>query len=189
MRAIGSRRQWIHLQFLCELSAVLLLKEHMALTSFLAVVRNIDIERMAGMLGKTFFAISMVALLTGSPAFAAGTPSPENAEVLIIWPPDGAVIQGGKFWVRMGLRNMGISPKGVELPHVGHHHLLIDTDLPPLDEPIPSDRNHLHFGAGNTEARIELPPGKHTLQLLLGDHNHVPHDPPVHSKKITITVR
>jgi hypothetical protein len=160
-----------------------------ALTNFLAVVRNIDSERMVGMLRKTFFAISAAALLAGPPAFAAGTPSPENAEVFIIWPSDGAVIQGGKFWVRMGLRNMGICPKGVELPNVGHHHLLIDTDLPPFDEPIPSDRNHLHFGAGDTEARIELPPGKHTLQLLLGDHNHTPHDPPVHSKKITITVR
>ncbi|MDR6499796.1 DUF4399 domain-containing protein [Burkholderia sp. DN3021] len=123
-------------------------------------------------------------------AFAAGrTSSPPGAEVYIIWPSDGATITGGKFWVRMGLRNMGICPKGIERPNVGHHHLLIDTDLPPLDQPIPSDRNHLHYGAGQTEARIELPPGKHTLQLLMGDHDHVPHDPPVYSKKITITVK
>ncbi|MGU7770350.1 DUF4399 domain-containing protein [Burkholderia sp. MR1-5-21] len=123
-------------------------------------------------------------------ALAAGrTPSPPGAEAYIIWPSDGATITGGKFWVRMGLRNMGICPKGIERPNVGHHHLLIDTDLPPLDQPIPSDRNHLHFGAGETEARIELPPGKHTLQLLMGDYNHVPHDPPVYSKKITITVK
>ncbi|MBI2275942.1 MAG: DUF4399 domain-containing protein [Dechloromonas sp.] len=141
------------------------------------------------MLRRTTFAISLAAALTGSPAFAAGSASPNNAEVFIIWPYDGAVIQGGKLWVRMGLRNMGICPKGVDLPNVGHHHLLIDTDLPSLDEPIPSNRNHLHFGGGDTEARIELPPGKHTLQLLLGDHNHTPHDPPVLSKKITITVR
>jgi len=128
--------------------------------------------------------------LSGMPsAFAAGTSSPENAEVYIIWPSNGAVINGGKFWIRMGLRNMGVAPKGVDLPNVGHHHLLVDTELPPAGEPIPSDRNHLHFGAGETEARIELPPGKHTLQLLLGDHNHVPHDPPVFSKKISITVR
>ncbi|RQR46145.1 MULTISPECIES: DUF4399 domain-containing protein [unclassified Burkholderia] len=123
-------------------------------------------------------------------AFAAGrTTSPPGAEAYIIWPSDGATITGGKFWVRMGLRNMGICPKGIERPNVGHHHLLIDTDLPPLDQPIPSDRNHLHYGAGQTEARIELPPGKHTLQLLMGDHDHVPHDPPVYSKKITITVK
>ncbi len=120
---------------------------------------------------------------------AAGTPSPKDAQVYFIWPQEGTVIQGGKFWVRMGLRNMGICPKGVELPNVGHHHLLIDTELPPLTEQIPSDRNHLHFGAGETEARIELPPGKHTLQLLLGDHDHTPHDPPVYSKKITVMVR
>lgn len=133
--------------------------------------------------------IGIGALSVMPPAYAAGTPSPENAEVYIIWPRNGAVITGGKFWLRMGLRNMGVAPKGVELPNVGHHHLLVDADLPPAGEPIPSDRNHLHFGAGETEARIELPPGKHTLQLLLGDHNHVPHDPPVYSKKISITVR
>lgn len=134
-------------------------------------------------------AIGFGALTAMPPAYAAGTPSPENAEVYIIWPRNGAVIHGGKFWLRMGLRNMGVAPKGVELPNVGHHHLLVDTDLPPAGEPIPSDRNHLHFGAGETEVRIELPPGKHTLQLLLGDHNHVPHEPPVFSKKISITVR
>jgi hypothetical protein len=89
----------------------------------------------------------------------------------------------------MGLRNMGVAPKGTGGPHTGHHHLLIDTELPPMTEAIPSDRNHLHFGAGETEARVELPPGTHTLQLLLGDMNHVPHNPPVLSKKITVTVR
>lgn len=115
--------------------------------------------------------------------------SPANAQVYFIWPQDGAVIGGGKFWVRMGLRNMGVAPKGTTVPHTGHHHLLIDTALPSMTEPIPSDRNHLHFGAGETEARVELPPGKHTLQLLLGDTNHVPHKPPVMSKKITVTVR
>ena len=124
-----------------------------------------------------------------APAFAAGTPSPENAEEYIIWPTDGTVINGGKFWLRMGLRNMGVCPKGFNIPNVGHHHVLIDTDLPSMDEQIPSDRNHLHFGAGETEARIELAPGKHTLQLLLGDHQHIPHAPPVYSKKISIIVR
>lgn len=139
------------------------------------------------MLREITLAALTTAALAIAPAFAAGTPAPANAEAYILWPPDGAVISGGKLWVRMGLRNMGVAPKGVEIPNVGHHHLLIDTELPTGGE-IPSDRNHLHFGAGETEARIELPPGKHTLQLLLGDHNHVPHDPPVHSKKITITV-
>lgn len=144
------------------------------------------------MLRATVLAISIAVaggITVASGTAAAATPSPENAEVYIIWPRNGAVIKGGKFWLRMGLRNMGVAPKGVERPNVGHHHLLIDTELTPAGEQIPSDRNHLHFGAGETEARIELPPGKHTLQLLLGDHDHRPHDPPVYSKKISITVQ
>lgn len=115
-------------------------------------------------------------------------PAPEGAVAYIIWPPDGAVIPGGKFWLRMGLSGAGIAPAGVDKPNTGHHHLIIDADLPPLDQPIPNDKNHLHFGAGQTEVRLELPPGKHTLQLLLGDADHVPHNPPIMSKKITITV-
>lgn len=130
-----------------------------------------------------------IAVSGATSAIAGPTPAPKDAEVYIIWPHNGAVITGGKFWVRMGLRNMGVAPKGVEMANVGHHHVLVDTELPPAGEQIPSDRNHLHFGAGETEARIELPPGKHTLQLLLGDHNHIPHDPPVYSKKISITVK
>jgi hypothetical protein len=138
-------------------------------------------------------ALASLAAIAADSSFSAAqrtrTPAPPNAEAYIIWPPDGAVISGGKLWVRMGLRNMGVCPKGIDMPNVGHHHLLIDTDLPPLDQEIPSDRNHLHYGAGETDARIELSPGKHTLQLLMGDFNHVPHDPPVYSKKITITVK
>jgi len=91
--------------------------------------------------------------------------------------------------VWFGLRNMGVAPKDVKFPNTGHHHLLIDTELPPLDQVIPSDRNHLHFGAGETETMLELPPGKHTLQLLMGDDKHIPHNPAVYSKMITITVR
>jgi hypothetical protein len=115
-------------------------------------------------------------------------PAPAAAQAYIIWPQDGAVIPGGKFWLRTGLSGAGIAPAGVDKPNTGHHHLIIDTDLPSVDQPIPNDKNHLHFGAGQTEVRIELPPGKHTLQLMLGDADHVPHNPPVISKKITITV-
>lgn len=132
-------------------------------------------------------AIAAAILVIAVPAFAA-EPSPEGAKVYIIWPRDGTVVKGGKFWLRMGLINMGIAPAGVEKADTGHHHLIIDADLPPLDEPIPNDANHMHFGKGQTEARIELPPGTHTLQLLLGDANHIPHNPPVYSEKITITV-
>ena len=141
------------------------------------------------MLMRALAIAAMLGGLVGAPALAELTPAPTNAVLYIIWPPDGAVIRGGKLWVRMGLRNAGVAPKGVEIPNIGHHHLLLDTDLPPLDEEIPSDRNHIHFGGGQTEARLEdLPPGEHTIQLLLGDHDHTPHDPPIYSKKITITV-
>jgi hypothetical protein len=134
-------------------------------------------------------AVMAAALWSFVPLIDAATPAPKNAEAYIIWPSDGTVINGGKFWMRMGLRNMGVAPRGTERPNVGHHHVLIDTDPPPPGEAIPSDRNNLHFGAGETEARIELPPGKHTLQLVMGDHDHIPHDPPIMSKKITVTVR
>jgi hypothetical protein len=152
-----------------------------------------DLQREGGMpkaISTIIFA-TLTAVLPGlMPAFAADkSTAPSNAQVYFVWPQDGTVITGGKFWVRMGLRNMGVCPKGVEKPNCGHHHLLIDTDLPSMDEQIPNDRNHLHFGGGETEARIELPPGKHTLQLLLGDHDHRPHSTPVYSKKITVTVR
>jgi hypothetical protein len=91
--------------------------------------------------------------------------------------------------VWFGLRNMGVAPKGVAVKNTGHHHLLIDADLPPAGQEIPSDRNHLHFGAGETETMLELPPGKHTLQLVMGDDKHIVHSPPVISRKITITVK
>ncbi len=122
--------------------------------------------------------------------FAGQTPAPENAYLYIGWPNDGEILQGGRpFRVWFGLRNMGVAPKGVDIPNTGHHHLLIDTDLPPLNEEIPSDRQHIHFGAGQTETMLDLPPGKHTLQLLMGDANHIPTNPPIYSRKITITVR
>jgi len=132
-------------------------------------------------------AIAAAMLAVAAPTFAA-EPAPEGAKVYIIWPGDGTVIKGGKFWLRMGLIKMGIAPAGVEKAETGHHHLIIDAELPPMDEPIPNDSNHLHFGKGQTEARIELPPGSHTLQLLLGDANHIPHNPPVESEKITVVV-
>src|SRR3546814_18128161 len=74
---------------------------------------------------------------------------------------------------------MGIAPAGTAVENTGHHHLLIDTGLPPLDQPIPADAQHVHFGKGQTETTITLSPGKHTLQLLLGDQNHIPHVPAV----------
>lgn len=130
------------------------------------------------------------ALLLVESAMAGGTQAPRDAYLYIGWPKDGQVVTAGRpFRVWFGLRGMGVAPKGVKYSHTGHHHLLIDTDLPPMDQEIPSDRNHLHFGAGETETMLELPRGKHTLQLLMGDENHVPHNPPVYSNRITIYAR
>lgn len=126
-------------------------------------------------------------VLVGSPAVAQQSTMPQDARVYILWPSDGQVIKGA-FWVRMGLSGAGIAPAGVQKANTGHHHLIVDADLPPMDQPIPNDHNHLHFGLGQTEARLDLPPGRHTLQLLLGDENHIPHQPPLYSKRITITV-
>jgi hypothetical protein len=113
--------------------------------------------------------------------------SPPNARVYFEYPTDGAYVPR-TLVVRFGLIGMGVAPAGVDKPNTGHHHLLVDAPLPPLDQPIPNDFNHLHFGAGQTEAQVTLPLGVHTLQLLLGDANHVPQDPAVYSKPIKVTV-
>jgi len=118
----------------------------------------------------------------------AQTPAPANAALYFIAPADGETA-ASPIAVRFGLRNMGVAPAGVMREGTGHHHLLVDTEPPPLDRPIPNDERHLHFGNGQTETMLELPPGRHTLQLLLGDHNHVPHAPPLLSERISITVR
>ena len=116
------------------------------------------------------------------------TPGRKDAWLYIGWPNNGQVV-GTRFKVWFGLRNFGVAPAGVRKDGTGHHHLLVDTDLKRFDEPIPNDKQHLHFGKGQTETVLELPPGRHTLQLVLADADHVPHDPPIMSKKITITVR
>jgi len=116
--------------------------------------------------------------------------SPANAEAYIIAPADGATVQGPVV-VRFGLKGMGIAPAGIKLDNTGHHHLFIDTDLPAdLGAPIPVvDGKVMHFGKGQTEVELTLAPGRHTLQLLLGDYLHIPLDPAVASKKVTIVVQ
>jgi hypothetical protein len=122
------------------------------------------------------------------PLVGGPTPAPEDAFSYIVWPTNDEVIPGGDFVVLFGLHGMGAAPAGVEKEYTGHHHLLINTELPPLGERIPNDDNHVHFGRGQTEYQITLPPGTHTLQLLLGDAQHIPHTPPVMSEKITVRV-
>jgi hypothetical protein len=117
------------------------------------------------------------------------TPSPSGAEAYIISPKDGATVTS-PVTVQFGLKGMGIAPAGIKFENAGHHHLLVDTDAPAdQNVPLPATDKILHYGKGQTEASVTLTPGKHTLQLVLGDQNHTPHNPPVVSKKITITVK
>jgi Domain of unknown function (DUF4399) len=130
-------------------------------------------------------------LVVAGTALAADLPrskSPAGVELYFISPKDGETV-ASPVTVRFGLRGMGIAPAGVAMENTGHHHLLIDANPPAPDRPIPADAQHVHFGKGQTEAAVELAPGRHRLQLLLGDHLHIPHDPPVVSKPVTITVR
>ena len=123
------------------------------------------------------------------PAHAAEkSKAADNANLYIISPIDGEAVTN-PVKIVFGLEGMGVAPAGIEFANTGHHHLLIDVaELPGINLPIPSDDNHKHFGKGQTEAVIELEPGEHTLQLILGDHKHIPHDPVVVSKKIKINV-
>lgn len=117
------------------------------------------------------------------------TASPAGAKVYIVSPANGATVKS-PVTIVFGLAGMGIAPAGVQFENAGHHHLLIDTDLPAnTGTPLPTSDNVRHFGKGQTEATIELKPGKHTLQLVLGDYMHVPFLPVVASPKITITVQ
>lgn len=138
---------------------------------------------------RSTLAAALLAALAPVAAHAQQTRAPADAFLYIIWPPDGATVKGA-FWCRFGLRNMGVTQAGSNAPNSGHHHLLVDVNEP-LDpnEPIPQDKTHLHFGAGQTEALIDLPPGRHTLQLVLGDARHLLFSPPVMSRKITVTVK
>jgi hypothetical protein len=111
-----------------------------------------------------------------------------GASAYFITPEDGANVSN-PVDIEFGISGMTVVPAGVNQPHSGHHHLLIDTQLPALDQPIPADANHIHFGDGSTSTQLTLEPGEHTLLLLLGDHLHIPHDPPVTSATITITVQ
>ena len=127
-------------------------------------------------------------LASAQPSRTGGpTPSPEGSAVYFVGLNDGATVPT-KVTVRFGLHGMGVAPAGLDRANSGHHHLLIDTELPRLDQPIPNDFNHLHFGAGQTEAEITLRPGAHTLQLLFGDKDHIPHNPPLISSRIRVVV-
>ena len=133
----------------------------------------------------------LIAALVGIPAMALSeTAAPPGASVYIISPKDGDTVTS-PFKVQFGLTGMGVAPAGVEKPKTGHHHLIIDATLSAeeLKQPIAGDAKHVHFGGGQTEAMVTLPPGQHTLQLVLGDWSHVPFDPPIMSPVVTVTVK
>ena len=131
----------------------------------------------------------LLATAAGSAGPLPATPAPSGARVYFIGLEDGAVVQS-PLSVCFGLSGMGVAPAGVVKENTGHHHLLIDVDnLPPLDLPLPNDVKHRHFGGGQTEVVVELEPGPHSLQLVLGDSNHIPHQPPIMSERIEIEVK
>ncbi|RDS85752.1 DUF4399 domain-containing protein [Dyella psychrodurans] len=139
--------------------------------------------------------LALALVTTAGSIFAADAPglpvtkATAGAEVYIISPQDGATVSQS-FTVRFGLKGMGVAPAGVVHENTGHHHLLIDVkELPAAGQPIPKDEQHLHFGGGQTETTLKLAPGTHTLQLELGDSNHIPFDPPIVSKTITVHVK
>jgi hypothetical protein len=143
--------------------------------------RLIPVLTVAAVLTLAAYALAQVAA-------TVKTPSPAGAKVYFIEPKDGATVKG-PVRIVMGLAGMGVAPAGVNLEGTGHHHVLVDVDKVDPNVPLPMDDKHRHFGRGQTETMLELPAGRHTLQLVLGDRNHVPHDPPVMSPKITITVQ
>ena len=143
--------------------------------------------------GSLLSCLVLAFLLSAAPAVYSeeGVPrnaAPEGARVYFISPADGAEIEGS-VRIRFGLQGMGVAPAGVGREKTGHHHLILDSELPPMDKPLPSTEHVRHFGGGQTEVALDLPAGSHTLQLVLGDQNHVPHDPPVISEKITVRVK
>jgi len=140
-------------------------------------------------ISASVLALSMVAssyVLADGHAHAQPTASPEGASVYIISPKNGDTV-ATTFSVKFGLSGMGVAPAGTEKANTGHHHLLIDGKVPDMSQPLGA--NVKHFGGGQTESEVTLEPGQHTLQLILGDHMHVPHNPPVMSDIVTVTVK
>jgi hypothetical protein len=141
---------------------------------------------------KKFLLAGGLAVVVGSGflfAQMARTKAPDAAKEYIISPKDGATVTSPVL-VQFGLKGMGVAPAGVTTANTGHHHLLIDVDqMPNMNAALPATDHIKHFGGGQTETELTLTPGKHTLQLVLGDAMHIPFEKPVMSQKITITVK
>lgn len=128
---------------------------------------------------------SLILFAISAGALAAEATKPR---AYIVSPKDGETVTS-PVTVIFGLEGFGVAPAGTAREKTGHHHLIIDAPLPDLNQPIPANDNYKHFGGGQTQVSVPLAPGTHTLQLLLGDHAHVPHDPPLYSEVITVNVR
>ena len=137
---------------------------------------------------RALIAAAAISIATVAMAQDIRTPASAGAKVYFIEPKNGAEISGPVV-VKMGLSGMGVAPAGVEKKDTGHHHILVNQEKFDGMAPLPADDKHRHFGNGQTETSLTLPTGKHTLQLVLGDHNHIPHNPPITSEVITITVK
>lgn len=133
------------------------------------------------------FTVSSAFVMSAQAADIKLTKSPKDASAYFLSPKDGDKVSS-PVTVIFGLKGMGVAPAGVKAPNTGHHHLIIDGELPKPKQAIPANDTYVHFGKGQTQTEVKLKPGKHTLQIVLGDHNHIPHDPMVKSKKITIEV-
>lgn len=144
-----------------------------------------DVTRWSAWIGVLALMVSLAAT-----AQEPRKKAPKGASLYFISPANGVKVES-LVVARFGLAGVGVAPAGVAREKTGHHHVLVDTDAKTLDmsKPLPSSDRVKHFGCGQTEAALELPPGKHTLQLVLGGENHVPFDPPLMSEKITITVQ
>ena len=169
----------------------------MAMNKIATVISALSLGLLGGCGGSEDEAPAVEDSASGAPVTAgpaalepSGLPRSEaidGASVFFITPEDGATVSS-PVDIEFGIERMSVVPAGVNEKYSGHHHLLVDTELPAFDRPIPADSNHIHFGDGSTSTQVELPPGEHTLLLLLGDHLHIPHDPPVASQTITIIV-
>ncbi|MDP7009761.1 MAG: DUF4399 domain-containing protein [Verrucomicrobiota bacterium] len=142
------------------------------------------------------FVFALTMPLTAADKAVKRQASAKKAKVYIISPKDGKTLKNGKVRVVFGLSGMGVcpatlaGPDGKPLPNTGHHHLLLDAkEMPPMNAPLAAADTLLHYGGGQTETVLDLKPGTHTLQLVFADWLHIPHDPPLISKKITITVK
>jgi len=170
------------------------MKRSISLAAVLAAVslasacgQNAQDEPAANASAESAAGAAIESTAAAAPAALPRTPSPEGAMVFFVSPADGDTVSN-PVHVEFGIEGMSVVPAGDMTEHSGHHHLIVDADLPDMSMPVPANEHYIHFGTGATSTDLTLEPGQHTLQLILGDYMHIPHDPPVISDRISITV-